>query len=66
MIDRERILLGYFAMNKEASTGMPASVLVEGDPATRSQFLYYRAAIEELLAKEPSAPPAVLAKPTPT
>lgn len=51
MLDRDRILLGYFAMKKETSTGMRVSVLVEGDPSARPQVLYRRTAIDELLVR---------------
>lgn len=49
MIDRERIIIGHFAIRKETATGMPVTVLVESDPVTRPQFDYYYSTIEKLL-----------------
>jgi len=49
MFDEERIFVGYLAWNKESATGMPVTVLVKSDPATKLQFDYYQGTIESLL-----------------
>jgi hypothetical protein len=51
MFDDERIFVGYLAWNKESATGMPVTVLVKSDPATRLQFDYYQKTIEGLLER---------------
>lgn len=58
-VDGKRLLVGNLAMNR-ISARLPVTVLVEGDPRTRSLYRYYTSAIEDLgsRAKQVAAPPA--------
>jgi len=49
-LDRERIIVGHYAMKVQISRGFPVTVLVASDPHTRALYDYYAATLEQLLS----------------